>query len=52
MQATKLTAGQLAEQYTAQDIERIVAEARQAAYAAADTLRKYGFTAYAGSRLD
>ena len=37
MQATKLTAGQLAEQYTAQDIERIVAEAKQAARAAADT---------------
>ena len=36
MQATTRTAAQLAEQYTAQDCERIIAEAKQAAYAAAD----------------
>ena len=37
MQATALTPNQLAEQYTAEDVVRIVDEACEAAYKAADT---------------
>ena len=37
MQATTLTPNQLAEQYSAQDVQRIVDEACAAAYSAADT---------------
>ena len=44
MQATtELTAGQLAEQYTAQDVERIVAEAKDAAQRAASVYEQEHF---------
>jgi hypothetical protein len=44
MQATtELTAGQLAEQYTAQDVERIVAEAMDAAQRAASVYEQEHF---------